>query len=96
MRKDEELYNIFNTEKLLNRKPTVLVSKTSGLAGIAYWINGHYRLTKENEVDKKDEVVVRLKEWVDNEYENDRQTAISSYELVEQIEKIAPGRFKEI
>lgn len=96
MLKDEEIYNIFNTEKLLNRKPTVLVSKTSGLAGIAYWINGHYRLTKENEVDKKDEVVVRLKEWVDNEYENDRQTAISSYELVEQIEKIAPGRFKEI
>ena len=94
MLKDEEIYNIFNTEKLLNRKPTVLVSKTSGLAGIAYWINGHYHLTKENEVDKKDEVVVRLKEWVDNEYENDRQTSISSYELVEQIEKIAPGRFK--
>ena len=37
--KDEEIYNIFDTEKLLNRKVQVTVSKTSGLAGIAFWIN---------------------------------------------------------
>ena len=41
--KDEEIYNIFNTKKLLNRPATVQVGKTSGLAGIAYWINENYQ-----------------------------------------------------
>ena len=38
--KDEEIYNVFDTKKLLNRPASVQISKTSGLAGIAYWING--------------------------------------------------------
>ena len=52
--KDQEIYTIFNTEKLLNKKPGVTVGKTSGLAGIAYWINEHFELPMEKQVDKKD------------------------------------------
>ena len=37
--KDEEIYNIFNTEKLLNRPVGVAINQTSGTAGIAHWIN---------------------------------------------------------
>ena len=33
--KDEEIYNIFDTARLLNRPASVQISKTSGLAGIA-------------------------------------------------------------
>ena len=91
--KDEEIYNIFNTKKLLNRPASVLISSTSGLAGIAYWINEHYMLTGESAVDKRDEVVTELKKWVDAEYEAGRQTSISNSELEEQIEAICPGRF---
>ena len=40
--KDAEIYNIFNTEKILNRPAEVAISNTSGLAGIAYWINTYY------------------------------------------------------
>ena len=40
--KDAEIYTIFDTEKLLNRPASVQVGKTSGLAGIAYWINLHW------------------------------------------------------
>ena len=36
--KNEEIYNIFDTEKFLNRPVMVAVSNTSGLAGIAHWI----------------------------------------------------------
>ena len=43
--KDEEIYNIFNTRKILGRAPGVAISNTSGLAGIAYWINDRYGLT---------------------------------------------------
>ena len=42
--KNEEIYNIFNTQKFLNRPAMVAVSNTSGLAGIAHWINSYYRL----------------------------------------------------
>ncbi len=79
--KDEEIYNIFDTEKILNRPAAVVVSKTSGLAGIAYWINSHYRLPDDKKVDKRDPVVQKMKEWVDKEYEDGRSTALSNKEL---------------
>ena len=33
--KDEEIYTIFDTKKILNKPATVQISKTSGLAGVA-------------------------------------------------------------
>lgn len=92
--KDEEIYNIFNTEKILNRPASVTVSKTSGLAGIAYWINNNYRLPKEQQVDKKDALVIALKEWVDKQYEDGRQTALSNTELEGKITELSGDRFK--
>ena len=79
--KDEEIYNIFDTGKILNRPAAVVVSKTSGLAGIAYWINSHYRLPDDKKVDKHDPVVQKMKEWVDKEYEDGRSTTLSNKEL---------------
>ena len=92
--KDAEIYTIFDTEKLLNRKATVEISKTSGLAGIAYWINGNYHLSGEQEIAKNDPLVIALKAWVDEQYEQERQTMMSRLELEEKIEELAPGRFR--
>ena len=92
--KDEEIYNIFNTEKILNRPATVMINKNSGLAGIAYWMNQNYRLKGEAQVDKKDPVVMALKEWVDQEYEDGRTATLSVEELEGKIEEISGGRFK--
>ncbi len=93
--KDEEIYNIFNTDKILNRPASVAISKTSGLAGIAYWINNNFPKARDKgiKVDKKDLLVISLKEWVDKEYEDGRQTAISNQELEEKIAELAPNRF---
>lgn len=91
--KDEEIYNIFNTNKLLNRPATVMISKTSGLAGIAYWINQNYCLSSSKAVQKNDPLVAALKEWVDAEYENGRQNTLSRSELEDKIQELAPGRF---
>jgi isopropylmalate/homocitrate/citramalate synthase len=63
--KDAEIYTIFDTNKLLNRPATVDISKTSGAAGITYWINQNYRLSGENALTKTDPLVVALKAWVD-------------------------------
>lgn len=94
--KDAEIYTIFDTEKLLNRPAIVEISKTSGLAGIAYWINQTYRLKGEAELKKNDPLVVALKAWVDSEYEAGRVTMISRDEMAEKIEEFAPGRLQEV
>ena len=86
------IYNIFNTDKILNKRPSVVISETSGLAGIAYWINENYNLLGDEAIDKRDPLVVSLKEWISVQYENGRQTSLSTHELEAQIEKISNGR----
>ncbi len=81
MLKDQEIYNIFDTEKILGRKPRVIVDSFSGLAGIAFWINSYYNLPTEATVDKKSDTVAKIKEMVDKEYAELRTTCISDGEL---------------
>lgn len=83
--KDEEIYNIFNTKKILNRPASVMINKSSGLAGIAYWANMHFGLSGDKTIDKRDPVIIAIKAWVDEQYENGRQTSISDMELEEKF-----------
>ena len=85
--KNEEIYNIFDTGKFLNRPPLVAVSNTSGAAGIAVWINNFYKLPEEKRIGKEDELVNLVKAWVDNEYENGRVTVIADQELTEVVDR---------
>ena len=85
--KNEEIYNIFDTEKFLNRPVLVSVSNTSGLAGIAHWINSFYHLKGDAVVDKSHPLVGHIKEIVDQEYEEGRITVMTDAELVEIIEQ---------
>lgn len=87
--KDEEIYNVFNTGLLLNRPPKVMITNTSGAAGIAHWINSTYNLKDEARLSKDSPMILKIKDWVDQEYENGRVTAISDMELTEQAEKYA-------
>ncbi len=94
--KDAEIYSIFNTQKILNKRPSVIIGKASGLAGIAYWINENYQLSANEAVDKRDPLVTALKEWIDAEYEGGRQTSLSTHELEEKIEVLSEGRLKRL
>ena len=94
MMKDPEIYNIFDTEKILNRDPAVMVGQNSGLAGIAYWINGNYHLKGEEAVSKHDDIVVKMKEWIDSEYAAGRVTTIAASELEEKLNELSGGKFK--
>ena len=85
--KNEEIYNIFDTKKFLNKAPQVAVSNTSGLAGIAHWINNHYQLENEKAIDKNSELVVMIKAWVDKQYEDGRVTVLTDEELIAVIEE---------
>ena len=77
----------------MNRPASVQIGKTSGLAGIAYWINETYRLTGTNVINKHDPLVAELKRWIDREYEDGRQTVLSNKELEDKISELAPNRF---
>ena len=80
----------------MNKPATVQISKTSGSAGIAYWINQTYRLEGEEKLDKRSELVLTMKDWVDRQYEEGRQTAMTDRELEEKINELAPGRYTRL
>jgi citrate (Re)-synthase len=82
--KDQEIYNIFDTEKVLNRPVDIGITDKSGVAGVAYWINARLKIPEKFKVAKNDPGVNAIKEWVDTEYKNGRITGISDEEMWEQ------------
>lgn len=85
--KNEEIYNIFDTGKFLNRPPQVSVNQNSGAAGIAMWINRYFELEGDEQVDKSSPVVKFVKDWIDSEYADGRVAEIGSAEIVRKIEE---------
>ncbi len=94
--KDEEIYNIFNTRKLLKRPASVMIGPTSGLAGIAYWINENYQLTASEAVSKQDPLVVELKNWIDEQFSAGRVSSLSVNEMELKIEELTGGRLARL
>ncbi len=88
--KDEEIYNIFDTDKILDRPVVVAVNQYSGLAGVAAWINTYYRLKEDEKVSKKDSRVAEIRDWVEDQYVDGRTTIIGSNELELMVEKLMP------
>ena len=86
--KNEEIYNIFDTEKFLNRPVLCAISNTSGLAGIAHWLNTYYKLKGDKQVQKNSELVAEIKKWVDEEYAGGRVTVLTDDEIVACVNRI--------
>ncbi|MBE5804224.1 MAG: 2-isopropylmalate synthase [Clostridiales bacterium] len=81
MLKDEEIYNIFDTARILNRPALVAVDSHSGLAGVAHWINSYFRLKGDNVIAKNDPLVAAVKAEVDALYAAGRNTVMGDEEL---------------
>lgn len=75
--KNEEIYNCFDTHKLLNRPVGVAITDKSGAAGIKHWIEARYHI----EIAKHDPRVIAIKDRIDLEYAADRMSAISDEEM---------------
>ena len=84
MMKNPEIYNIFDTETILNRPPKVSVTNTSGVAGIGFWVNEYRRNHGEAELGKDHPLIRKIYEWVTSEYDGGRVTMISDNELVQK------------
>ena len=73
-----------------------MLGQNSGLAGIAYWINENYGLSATEAIDKRDPLVAAVKEWIDAEYADGRQTTMSVAELEEKIETLSNGKYRRL
>ncbi len=95
--KNPEIYNIFDTEKLLRRPVKVMVTDKSGMAGIARWINENISAVAKGlapEVTKRHPGVAHINKWVVKEYEQGRTTSISSAELEAKARHYLPSLFE--
>ena len=91
--KNQEIYNIFDTDKLLNRPLGTAVTDKSGLAGIALWADLQLGLSGDNKISKKDPGVQKIADWVKEQYDQKRTTAISPEEMIVQAKKHLPKYF---
>ena len=88
MMKNPEIYNIFDTETLLNRPPKVSITNTSGVAGVAFWVNEYRRKHGEDELPKTDSLIQKIYDWVTEEYDLGRVTMISDAELEQKYKEL--------
>ncbi len=94
--KDEEIYNIFDTKKLLNRPLHVSINNTSGLAGIAYWINDYFELVGDKRIEKTHPIVAKVKEVIDAEYAGGRCSVMGDDEIVNIIRSVDKHFYKNL
>jgi isopropylmalate/homocitrate/citramalate synthase len=93
MMKNEEIYNIFDTTKILRRPMGVIITDKSGIAGIAHWVNSHLQLDADKKIDKRHPGLAKMHKWVMEQYEEGRTTSISHDELLEKAKKYLPEYF---
>jgi len=79
--KDEEIYNCFDTQKLLNRPVGVAITDKTGAAGIKHWIEARYEIN----IPKQDPRVTMIKYKLDSEYAADRVSIISDEEMFDWV-----------
>ena len=86
--KDTRIYNIFDTDKILNRSAEVAISNTSGAAGVVYWINKHIGKIDGEEMTKQSPLVIAVKEAIDLLYEDGRTTLLGNDELMDIVNAV--------
>lgn len=96
MLKDEEIYNIFDTAKILNRPASVAVDSRGGTASVAHWINTYFRLTGDNVIDKSDPLVLEVRAKVDELYAEGRNTVMGDEELEVMVRRADKHRYEQL
>jgi isopropylmalate/homocitrate/citramalate synthase len=91
--KNEEIYNIFDTEKLLGRKVPIIITDKSGKAGVAYWINQYLNLPQEQWINKRHPAVSRIYSRIMEDYDGGRTTSFSSMEMESLVRRYLPELF---
>lgn len=91
--KNEEIYNIFDTTKILNRSVPIIINDKAGRAGVAYWINQQFNLPPERQVSKKHPAVGQIHTRIMAAYEDGRNTSFSNKEIKNLVRRFMPELF---
>lgn len=92
--KNEEIYNIFDTTRLLGREVPIIVTDKTGRAGVAYWINHNLGLSGDKQVSKRHPGVGQIFDAIQNMYaETARTTSLSHSEMETLVQKVMPELF---
>lgn len=92
--KNEEIYNIFDTRRILGRDVPIIITDKSGRAGVAYWINHNLQLTGTgSEVSKKHPAVGKIYDDIMASYAQGRTTHYSYEEMEILARKHLPQLF---
>ena len=91
--KNEEIYNIFDTTKILNRSVPIIINDKAGRAGVAYWINQQFNLPPERQVSKKHPAVGQIHTRIMAAYEEGRNTSFSNKEIKNLVRRFMPELF---
>jgi citrate (Re)-synthase len=91
--KNEEIYNVFDTARILGRPIGISVTDKSGVAGIALWLNRFIKLEGEKQIDKHHPGILAINNWVEEQYAARRTTSISNEEMLEQAKRHLPEYF---
>ena len=90
--RDERIYNIFDTEKLLDRPPEVVITDKSGADGVYLWVNNFLGLHGKNRLRKTK--LVKIMRWVADRYDvENRTTAISDREMADLVRTHVPQEY---
>src|SRR5215831_6580130 len=84
--KDEEIYNPFDTTRLLRRPPRVAITDKSGAAGLLLWMRDH-RPRLAADLTKQDPRVRRLNETIIEEFSTGRITSLADDEVAELVDE---------
>ena len=85
--KNEEIYNCFDTQKLLNRPIGVAITDKTGAAGIKHWIESQFDI----QIAKHDPRITKIKDTIDAEYAADRVSMISDEEMLVWFKEACGG-----
>jgi len=89
LRRNEQIYNIFDTGALLGRPPRVAITDKSGADGVALWVNEFFGLKGEERISKIK--CAKVARWVIDQYEKEgRLTAISDEEMEAKTRELMP------
>ena len=91
--KNEEIYNIFDTQTILGRSVPIIITDKSGRAGVSYWLNHHFKLSDDAKLTKQHPAIGQLYGVIMKSYEDGRNTSYSTKEMISLAKRFLPELF---
>jgi isopropylmalate/homocitrate/citramalate synthase len=91
--KDEEIYNVFDTQALLGRPVGVSVNDKSGAAGVAFWVNQQLGLDGDDRLPKGHAGIAAMYAAIQRQYDAGRAASLTQDELLALAHRHLPQHF---